>query len=74
MAFSMTPRQRVLAAVNHTPPDRVPVNYLGTPEIDQRLRRRLQLPDPPASAPGYMVDYDWDIVERLGVEDRKSVV
>lgn len=66
----MTPRERVLAAVNHKAPDRVPMNYLGTPEIDERLRRRLNLPDPGPFAPGYMVDYDWDIVERLGVDIR----
>ena len=66
----MTPRERVRTAVDHKAPDRVPVNYLGTPEIDERLRRRLNLPDPPKAAPGYMVDYDWDIVERLGVDLR----
>jgi len=33
----MTPRQRVLAALEHKEPDRTPCNYLGTPEIDDKL-------------------------------------
>jgi hypothetical protein len=35
----MTSKERVLCAIQHKPMDRVPVNYLGTPEVDAKLRR-----------------------------------
>ena len=66
----MTPRERVLAAVNHQAPDRVPINYLGTPEIDQRLRQHFHLPPPAPGPAGAMVDYDWDILGALGADLR----
>ncbi|NIA22350.1 MAG: hypothetical protein GWP05_10395, partial [Anaerolineaceae bacterium] len=37
----MTSRQRVLAALAHTQPDRVPVNYYATGELEEKIRRRL---------------------------------
>ncbi len=37
----MTPKQRVLAAVEHRQPDRVPIQIYLTPEIEERLRQRL---------------------------------
>lgn len=39
----MTSKERVLAAVAHTEPDRVPVNYFGNPGIDGRLMRHFGL-------------------------------
>jgi uroporphyrinogen decarboxylase len=33
----MTSKERVLTALNHKKPDRVPCGYVGTPEINQRL-------------------------------------
>jgi uroporphyrinogen decarboxylase len=38
----------VLTALAHRPPDRVPRDYWATPEVTQRLLRRLHLPDPEA--------------------------
>lgn len=38
MAGNMTSKERVLATIAHTEPDRVPVNYYGEPDVDQRLR------------------------------------
>lgn len=43
--MAMTSRQRVLAALDHTTPDRPPLNYYGTPETTAALLRRLALPD-----------------------------
>jgi len=37
----MTSKQRVLAAVAHKQPDRVPVNYLANPGIDRRLKEHF---------------------------------
>lgn len=34
----MTSRERVVAALHRTVPDRVPINYLANPGIDQRLK------------------------------------
>lgn len=41
----MTPKQRVLAAVAHCTPDRVPIQIYLTPEIEQRLKRYLGTDD-----------------------------
>lgn len=39
----MTSKDRVLAAFNHTEPDRVPINYLCNPGIDRRLKAHYGL-------------------------------
>ncbi len=39
----MTSRERVLAALNHTKPDRPPLNYFGTRETTARLLRHFGL-------------------------------
>jgi len=41
--MSMTSRERVMAALEHRRPDRPPLNYFGTPETGQKLRRHLGL-------------------------------
>jgi uroporphyrinogen decarboxylase len=66
----VTSRDRVIAAIEHKPLDRVPTNYLGTPEIDARLREFFKLPTPPPRRPGEVVDYDWDIQRCLGTDLR----
>jgi hypothetical protein len=66
----MTPRERVQAAMGRQPMDRVPANYLGTPEINEELRRRFGLGAEPDRRPGDLVDYDWDILDRLGTDLR----
>ena len=54
----MTSKERVLAAINHVQPDRVPVDYLGTPEIDRALLRHFRTSD-------------WEcVLEALGVDLR----
>ena len=37
-----SPRDRVLAAINHQPCDRVPTDYWGTPEMTDKLCRHLE--------------------------------
>ncbi len=39
----MTSKERVLAALSHTQPDRVPINYLCNPGIDRRLKSHFHL-------------------------------
>ncbi len=40
---SMTPKQRVLTAIAHREPDRVPVDYSANPGIDGRLKQHFGL-------------------------------
>ena len=51
----LTPRQRVQMALRHQEPDRVPVDFLATMEIWDRLIERLR-PELPAVAPSEYFD------------------
>lgn len=39
----MKPKERVLTAINHIEPDRVPIDYAGNPGIDSRLKKHFRL-------------------------------
>ena len=39
----MNSRERVLTAIHHETPDRVPVNYMANPDIDRRLKNHFKL-------------------------------
>ena len=54
----MTPKERVLAAIEHRRPDRVPIQTYLTPEIEQKLLDHFCLGDPDK------------LLERLGVDLR----
>ena len=54
----MTSRQRVLTAIGHREPDRVPFDYWAAPEVTERLVRHFDLPDKEA------------LLQRLGVDLR----
>jgi uroporphyrinogen decarboxylase len=41
----MKPRERVLAAIDHQPPDRVPMDFAALDEVWDALLARLRLPD-----------------------------
>jgi uroporphyrinogen decarboxylase len=60
---TLSPRQRVLTALRHEQPDRLPVDFLATPEIWHRLVERLQ---PDASAVGSSDYFDpaWEALLR----------
>jgi len=45
MKSEMTHRERILAAINHTPTDRVPTDYWGVPEINRKLMDRFGVQD-----------------------------
>lgn len=63
----MTPRERILAALNHEPPDRTPLDLSGHRSSGinamayARLRRRLGLPDRPLRV--------YDPVQQLAIVD-----
>jgi len=54
----MTSRERVSAALAHQQPDRVPVNYYATGELEEKIRRRLGV-----------TTHD-ELLDRLGVDLR----
>ena len=73
----MTSRERVLAALNHKEPDRVPIDLGGSfvtgiaAQSLDRLRRRLGLEDRPVKVYDVMQmlgEVESDVAERLGVD------
>lgn len=52
----MNSKERVLAAVNHVQPDRVPLDYLGTPEINAALLNHFRTNDMDVVLQGLGVD------------------
>jgi len=76
----MTPKQRVLAAIEHRQPDRVPIQIYLTPEIEQRLIQYLKTDDllaafgvdfrgvePLYAAPSLRIPAGCDMVDEWGV-------
>ncbi len=55
----MTPRERVLRAVQHQEPDRVPLFYRDVPDVDARLRRDLGLESRDELLELLRVDFRW---------------
>lgn len=60
---SVTPRQRVLTALNYVQPDRVPVDFLATPEIWHRLADHLRA-DPSGVGGSEFSDPLWEAILR----------
>jgi len=70
MSTTITPRERVLTALRHEQPDRVPVDFLATPEIWAQLEEALQ-PDATAVGPSPYFDPTWEaILRQLEVDCR----
>ena len=59
----ITPRERVKTALRHKEPDRVPVDFLATPEIWNRLIKQLQ-PDISAVGSSEFFDPAWEAILR----------
>ena len=67
---TVTPRQRVLTALRHEQPDRLPVDFLATPEIWRRLQDRLGVQSRPLSDEDFF-DPAWEsILQRFAVDCR----
>lgn len=70
MSKTITPRERVLTALRHEQPDRVPVDFLATPEIWQRLLETFE-PDVAAVGASPYFDPAWEaVLRRLEVDCR----
>ncbi|MCK6579581.1 MAG: uroporphyrinogen-III decarboxylase-like protein [Anaerolineae bacterium] len=52
----LTPRERWFAVLNRQPPDRLPMDYWGTPEATERLKRHLGCAT------------EWQVFERLHID------
>lgn len=63
MTPTSTPRERVKTALQHIEPDRVPVDFLATPEIWQKLVEHLE-PDVAAVGASDFIDPVWEAVLR----------
>lgn len=55
----MTHRERVLTALSHREPDRVPLFYRDVPEVEQRLLRDLALKDREELLRHFDIDFRW---------------
>ena len=55
----MTHRERVLAAMKHEEPDRVPLFYRDVPEVERRLLADLGLADREALLDFFDIDFRW---------------
>jgi len=55
----MNHRERVLTAMKHREPDRVPLFYRDVPEVDERLRRDLGLRGREALLEYFDIDFRW---------------
>ena len=55
----MKHRERVLTALRHEEPDRVPLFYRDVPEVDQRIQRDLGLRDREALLRYFDIDFRW---------------
>ena len=53
---SMTPRERWLAVLQRRKPDRIPMDYWATAEVDQKLMRH------------YFCNDIWEVCKRLHVD------
>ncbi|NOX61672.1 MAG: hypothetical protein GXP42_06970 [Chloroflexi bacterium] len=57
----MTPRQRVLTALEHRLPDRQPVDFLATPEIWRRLQAHIGI-DMGQPGDDHLFDPNWEAI------------
>jgi len=70
----MTPRQRVLTAMRHEEPDRVPLFYRDVPEVRERLLRDLHLSSFDELLVHFEIDFRWVEPEYIGpsLENKKT--
>jgi len=70
LSHPITSRQRVLNAMQHRPPDRVPVDFLATPEIWEKLVAHFGLGDAQIDHGGYFSPEREAILRRFEVDCR----
>lgn len=65
----MTPRQRVITALNHKEPDRIPIGYISTFEAKEKLKKYLNIKDDSALLKRLGVDLRFVYPEYIGPKD-----
>ena len=60
----LSPRERVKLALQHQEPDRVPVDFLATPEVWSKLEQHLT-PDPNTVGTSAYFDPAWEAILRI---------
>ncbi len=72
--IAVNSKQRVLNAVRHREPDRVPLFYRDEPEVEARLLKDLNLPDGEALMQYLQIDFRWVSPEYVGpsLKDEKA--
>ncbi len=63
---AMNHRERVLCAMRHEQPDRVPLFYRDVPEVEQRLRKDLGLETRDQLLDYFDIDFRWVAPEYIG--------
>jgi uroporphyrinogen decarboxylase len=61
---TMTPRERWLAVLRHEQPDRIPMDYWGTPALDRKLLAHLGHTEVRAMLKALHVDFTIDVAPR----------
>ena len=61
--------ERVMSAVNRQRPDRVPIDYVATPEFDAKLKEYLQIEDDEMLRRKLGVDFRWVAGKYVGPSD-----
>jgi len=71
----MKPRERVMLALRHKEPDRVPLFYRDVPEIEERLLKDLNLKDREELLTYLSIDFRWVGPKYIGppLEDKDGV-
>lgn len=68
----LTPRKRVRLALSHKEPDRVPIGYAATAEVNSNLKKYLNLTSDNELLKRLGVDYRWVFPEYIGPKDLLS--
>jgi len=68
--ISLTPRQRVERALSHQAPDRLPVDFLATPEVWKKLLHHFAIPESPPSDSDFFEAPFEQLLRKLEVDCR----
>ena len=69
----MTSRERVENIINHREADRVPMDFFGTPEVQEKLRKHFNLEESDAPVNPTTRFFDPQILDRLDTDFRSVV-
>jgi len=68
----LTPKIRIKTALEHKEPDRIPIGYTGTPEVNNNLKKYLKITSDKDLFKRLGVDYRFVFPEYIGPKDLRS--